>query len=142
MVEINSTLLIQIVNFLILVFVLNVLLYKPILRIIDKRNQYIAKSDQEVKDIHRTVEQKMAEYEEKVRQAKLEAMNQRNEIEQGGTKEGEQIIEEVKSGISRMIDDFHVKISKEIDKARGILKDQSQKISIEIAEKVLGRSIQ
>jgi F-type H+-transporting ATPase subunit b len=142
MISIDQTLFIQVVNFLVLIFVLNILLYKPILGIIDRRNRRIAESDEKVKELNESVEQKMAEYEEKLRQAKLEAMEQKNKIEQEGSEEGERLIEGAKSEISQMVEVFHVKMGKEIDEVRGILKGQSQKISGEIADKVLGRSVQ
>lgn len=142
MISIDQTLFIQAVNFLVLIFVLNILLYKPILGIIDRRNQRIAGSDEKVKELNKSVEQKMAEYEERLRQAKLEAMDQKNKIEQEGSGKGEKLIEQAKSEVSQMVEVFHVKMGKEIDEVRGILKGQSQKISGEIAEKVLGRSVQ
>jgi F-type H+-transporting ATPase subunit b len=41
-----------------------------------------------------------------------------------------------------MMEQFHAKMGKEVEEARAILHSQSQKISLDIAEKVLGRSIQ
>ena len=41
-----------------------------------------------------------------------------------------------------MMEQFNAKMGKEVDAARAILRSQSQKISLDIAEKVLGRSIQ
>ncbi len=142
MISIDQTLLIQAVNFLVLLFVLNMLLYKPILGIMDRRNRRVVESDEKVKELNKSVEQKMAEYEEKLRQAKLEAMEQKNKVEQEGSGEGERLIEGAKSEISQMVEGFHVKMGKEIDEVRGVLKGQSRKISGEIAEKVLGRSVQ
>jgi F-type H+-transporting ATPase subunit b len=142
MVEVNYTVWIQMVNFIVLIFVLNILLYKPILKIIDKRNRQLEESDEEVKGLQETVDQRMAEYEEKVRQAKLAALDQKKIVQQEGSEEGGKIIEEAKNNISRIIEEAHVEIGKEMDEARGILENQSRKTSIEIAEKVLGRGIQ
>lgn len=142
MVNLDYTIWIQMFNFLFLIFLLNVFLYKSILKIIGKRNQQLQDSDEEVKELNQTIEQKIAEYEEKVRQARIEAIDQKNEIEQTGSEEGGKIIEEAKSKISQMIQELHGKIEKEMDEARDFLKKQSLNTSIEIAEKVLGRSIQ
>lgn len=141
MVNLDYTIWIQMFNFLFLIFLLNIFLYKSILKIIGKRNQQLQDSDEEVKKLNQTIEQKMAEYEEKVRQARHEAINQKNEIEQAGSEEGGKIIEEAKSKISQMIQELHGKIEKEMDEARDFLRKQSRNTSIEIAEKVLGRSI-
>jgi F-type H+-transporting ATPase subunit b len=129
------------VNFIILIFILNALLYKPILGIIGKRKQQMDESDSEIKRMNQTVEQKMAEYEEKVRLAKVDAMEQKNAIVKQGSDVAKGIIDAVRGEIPAMMEQFHAKMEKEVEEARAILHSQSQKISLDIAEKVLGRSI-
>jgi F-type H+-transporting ATPase subunit b len=141
MVSIDSTLFYQIVNFLLLIYILNVLLYKPILKILDERKKRLQGSEDEIKTLHQTIEQKTAEYEEKIRQAKLEAMSQRNDIQKEGAEEGKKIIDGAKEDIAKMMEDFKVKMAGEMNEARLVLNTQSRAISLEIAEKVLGRSI-
>jgi F-type H+-transporting ATPase subunit b len=142
MVNLDYTIWIQMFNFLFLIFLLNIFLYKSILKIMGKRNQQLQDSDEEVKKLNQTIEEKMAAYEEKVRQARLEAIVQKNEIEQAGSEEGGKLIEEAKNKISQMIQELHGKIEKQMEEARDFLRKQSRNTSIEIAEKVLGRSIQ
>jgi F-type H+-transporting ATPase subunit b len=142
MVTLDYTILVQMANFILLIFILNALLYKPILNIIGKRKNQMEESDSEVKRLSRTVEQKLAEYEDKVRLAKLDAMEQRNAIVKEGAEQAKGIIDAVRSEIPGMMEQFNAKMGKEVDAARAILRSQSQKISLDIAEKVLGRSIQ
>jgi F-type H+-transporting ATPase subunit b len=142
MVTLDYTILVQMANFILLIFILNALLYKPILSIIGKRKDQMEASDQEVKRLNQTVEQKLAEYEDKVRLAKLDAMEQRNSIVKEGTEKAKGIIDAVRNEIPEMMEQFNAKMGKEVDAARAILRSQSQKISLDIAEKVLGRSIQ
>lgn len=142
MVSLDYTILVQMVNFIILIFILNALLYKPILGIIGKRKQKMDESDSEIKRMNQTVEQKMAEYEEKVRLAKVDAMEQKNAIVKEGSDVAKGIIDAVRGEIPAMMEQFHAKMEKEVEEARAILYSQSQKISLDIAEKVLGRSIQ
>ncbi len=141
MVSIDSTLFLQIVNFLALIFILNFLLYKPILRIMDERKKRLQASEDEIKSLQQTIEQKTKDYEEKIRLAKIEAMNQRNAIQKQGAEEGQKEIEKAREEIARMTEEFKGKLAKEMDEARGILTGQSKGISLEIVEKVLGRSI-
>jgi F-type H+-transporting ATPase subunit b len=142
MVSIDYTALVQIVNFVLLMFILNTLLYKPILGVIEKRKEQMEKSDGEVKRLRQEVEQKLAEYEEKVRLAKLEAMEQRNALVKEGADLAKSTIEAVRSEIPMLMEQFNARMGREVDAARAILHSQSRKISLEIAEKVLGRSIQ
>ena len=128
-------------NFLLLIFILNVLLYKPVLKIIEKRNKKIEKSSEEVISLNETVERNIAEYEEKIRQAKAAAAAQRDEIKEEGTEQGKMITGKVRDEISKKIGDFKADVEKEVDEARGALRDQTRTIAGEISEKVLGRGI-
>jgi len=142
MVSIDGTMWIQMANFIILMFVLNMILFKPILHVIERRKKHLQDLAEEVKSLDQTVEQKMANYEETLRQARLEAMNEKNEIQQKASEEGKGKIDEARSEVLRIFDDFKQKFNKEMSDARKILKAQAEKISVEISEKVLGRSIQ
>ena len=84
----------------------------------------------------------MAAYEEKLRQAKAAAVEQKNGIIGQGTEEARTVIEGVRAEFPAIMEQFHAKMDGEIAAAREILTDHSQKLSVEIAEKVLGRSIQ
>ena len=141
MVSLDYSLGIQIVNLLLLIFILNFLLYKPILGMIDKRKKQFEDSDAEIRRLQETVEQKMAAYEEKLHQAKAAAVEQKNEIIRQGAEEAKTVIEGVRAELPVIMEHFHVQLDGEITAARGILTDQSQKLSVEIAEKVLGRSL-
>jgi F-type H+-transporting ATPase subunit b len=140
-VSLDYSLGIQIVNFLLLIFILNILLYKPILGMIDKRKKHFEASDAEIKRLQETVEQKMADYEEKLRQAKAAAIEQKNEIIRQGVEEAKTAIDAVKAEIPGRMERFHTQMDGEIGTAKKILTDHSQQLSVEIAEKVLGRSL-
>jgi F-type H+-transporting ATPase subunit b len=140
-VSLDYSLGIQIINFLLLIFILNLLLYKPILGIIDRRKRQFAESEAEIRRLQETVEQKMAAYEEKLRQAKAAAVEQKNEIIRQGADEAKTVIDAVRAQIPGMMEEFHARMDGEISAAKRILTDQSQQLSVQIAEKVLGRSV-
>lgn len=142
MVSLDYTILIQMINFLILVFALNLLLYKPLLRIMDKRKKLLQDTDDEIKRINLTIEERMSAYEEKVRMAKMDALNRKNDILKEGADRTKTIIDAARAEIPTMMEQFNKKINEEIAEARHMLTGQSQQISVNIVEKLLGRSIQ
>ena len=142
MVSLDYTILIQMANFILLIFILRRLLYVPILGVMNERKERMEEYDGEIKRLKQEVEQKFSEYEEKVRLAKLDAMEQRNTIVKEGADLAKSMIDAVRSEIPALMEQFNARITREVDAARAILRSQSQKISLEIAEKVLGRSIQ
>ncbi|MFA7684526.1 MAG: ATP synthase F0 subunit B [Syntrophales bacterium] len=142
MVELNITIVYQMINFLVMIFILNLLLYKPILSIIEKRKKNFEDSENEIKRLNETIESKMAAYEEKVHQAKLEAVEEKSEIVKEGADKAKEIIEAVRSEVPGMMEGFRVKLDAEVSAAKAFLSGKSKELSVEIAEKVLGRSVQ
>ncbi len=141
MVSLDYSLGIQIINFLLLIFILNLLLFKPILGLIEKRKKQFEESETEIKRLQTTVEEKMTAYEEKLRQAKTAAIEQKNEIIRQGAEEARSVTDAVRAEIPGMMERFQTKMAVEIDAANKILADHSRQLSVEIAEKILGRSI-
>lgn len=142
MVSLDSTILIQMINFLLLIFILNLLIYKPILGIMDRRKKQHQETGDEISRINQTIEERMAAYEEKVRLAKMDALNSKNDILREGSEQAKSIIDAARGEIPGMMEQFQEIMNKEVADARRILTGQSQKISVDIAEKLLGRSIQ
>ena len=118
------------------------MLYKPILRIIDRRKEILDKAQDEVKSVQETIDRRVAAYEEKIRAAKMEAMGQKGDLQKEGSEAAKVITDKAKGEISGMMSEFQAKLEKELASARELLRNQSLRISSEIAEKVLGRSIQ
>ncbi|MBE3085005.1 MAG: ATP synthase F0 subunit B [Bacteroidetes bacterium] len=138
----DYTFFIQIVTFLILIYILNLLLYKPILAIIDRRKKQLEELENEIKLFKESVDKRAAEYDEKLKQAKTKASELKKEIIKEGDNQAKSIIDAVRNEIPLMMQEFQQKMDKEIQAARQILSSQSRKLSLEIAEKVLGRSVQ
>ena len=138
----DYTLLIQMVLFLILIFVLNILLYKPILSIIERRKKQLEESENEIKLFNESVEKRVAEYEEKLKQAKIKGSELKKEIIQEGVNQAKNIVDVVRNEIPVITREFQQKMDKEVEKAKLILDSHSKELSLEIARKVLGRPVQ
>ncbi len=55
--------------------------------------------------------------------------------------EAKAVIDAVRAELPGLMEQFQGRMAGEIDEAKRILTNQSQKLSVEIAEKVLGRSL-
>lgn len=138
----DYTIFIQIITFLALIYMLNVLLYKPILSIIERRKKKLEELENEIKLFNESVDKRAAEYEEKLKQAKTNASEFKKEIIKEGADQANMIINAVRNEIPLIAQEFQQKMDKEIQTARQILNNQSRKLSIEIAQKVMGRQVQ
>jgi F-type H+-transporting ATPase subunit b len=138
----DITLLYQAAIFLGLVYILNVLLYKPILSIIDRRKKQLEEAENEIKLFNESVEKRVAEYEEKLKQAKVKASELKKEIIQEGANQAKKIIDVVRNEIPAIAREFQQKMDKEVEKAKLVLDGRSKSLSLEIAQKILGRPVQ
>ncbi|MCX5847910.1 MAG: ATP synthase F0 subunit B [Deltaproteobacteria bacterium] len=138
----DLTLLVQMVIFLGLIFLLNILLYKPILSIIDRRKKQLEESENEIKLFNESVEKRVAEYEEKLKQAKIKGSELKKEIIQEGANQAKNIIDVVRNEIPVLAREFQQKMDEEVQKAKLILDGRSKELSLQIAQKVLGRQVQ
>lgn len=138
----DYTIFIQIIAFLVLIYILNVLLYKPILSIINRRRKQLEEMENEIKLFNESVDKRAAEYEDKLKSAKTNAAELKKEIIKEGAEQAKKMVDAVRNEIPLMTQEFQQKMEKEIQKARQVLDSQSRKLSLEIAEKVLGRRVQ
>ena len=69
MISIDITLLIHIVNMIVLMFVLNAILYKPVLGMLDQRARKMTALNDEVAQYEETARQRQAELDKKMREA-------------------------------------------------------------------------
>jgi F-type H+-transporting ATPase subunit b len=130
------------VVFVALIFVLNSVLYKPILSVIDRRKKQLEESENEIKLFNESVEKRVAEYEDKLKQAKLKASEQKKEIIQEGVNQAKNIVDAVRNEIPAIAKEFQQKMDTEVQKAKSILDGHSKGLSLEIAQKILGRPVQ
>lgn len=138
----DITIFIQMITFLALIFILNILLYKPLLSIIDRRKKQLDELENEIKLFNESVDKKAAEYEEKLKLAKANASELKKEIIKEGADQAKTTIDAVRNEIPLMMQEFQQKLDKQIQTARQTLDSQSRKLSLEIAQKVMGRSVQ
>jgi len=131
----------QMANFFLLIFILNIVLYKPLLRILDERDKKISETQQKTKDFYEETEKMISAYNEKIQQAKIEAMALKNNAKKEAAEKANIIIEESRKEAERHLLEVKNQITKEIEAARKELEPELDKMAITIAEQVLGRNV-
>lgn len=141
MIELNMSFIIQLINFGILVLVLNIFLYKPIRKVLADRRSTIDSAREKSVSVDAEVQAKMAQYEERLQAAKAEAGARRAEALKVAQAEETALLETARKNASEMLFSIRAKVSKEADDARDLLKKEAELLSGDICEKILGRSL-
>lgn len=130
------------VNFLILVGVLGKFLYKPFLNLMETRKQSIIDALDNAEAVNRRADEKMANYDRKI--AKLEAEG-REIIKEAKIKAEEQaneIIEQANQRASQIMNRAEKEIEREREKAVLEMREQIAVLSLMAAEKIMERDVE
>ena len=141
MIELNYAFFVQLVNFGILVLVLNTFLYKPIRKILSDRRQVIESARSKAVSVDQEVQEKMALYEARLRDAKAEAAEHRTEALKQAQVRETSILEKARTEAAESLAAIRDRVSRESAEATVVLKTQVETLSGEICEKILGRSL-
>lgn len=141
MINIDLAFVVQIVNFLIALFILNLFLYKPIRKVLADRAAEIAGAREKTEQVDANVQQKVAAYEARMREVKAQAAAERAAMKKAAEAEEQGILEKARTEASASVSAIRSKIAAESVSARELLQKQAAMLSSDICEKVLGRTL-
>jgi F-type H+-transporting ATPase subunit b len=140
-IELNLAFFVQVVNFGILVLLLNIFLYKPIRKVLSERRQVVDGAREKAAAVDLEVQAKMAQYEARLRDAKAEAGARRAESLKQAQAEETSLLEKARTEATASLGTIRDRVAKEAADARVLLKQQAELLSVDISEKILGRSL-
>jgi len=141
MIDINITLFIQMANFLLLLFLLNLVLYRPIRRIIQKRNQVIDDFTTTIDSMTKSAQEAMNTFAQKIREARGQGAANVQMLKDEAHEAESKLIAAKNQEAQARISQVRKQLESEIQETRGKLQAQVQAFSLAVAEKILGRSI-
>jgi F-type H+-transporting ATPase subunit b len=142
MINPDITLLIQMINFFILLIVLNLILFRPIRNIIKERNQIVENFNSDIASLTGEAQASMEEFEEKVLEARKEGVGRIQSMKDEGEQAEVELIATTTQEVQAKIEEARKKVASDIQDARTELQKQVQTFSVAVTEKILGRSIQ
>ena len=141
MIDIDWTLYAQIINFLLLVFLLNVVLFRPIRKALRERQAKLLAQETEINvltDKGRSLED---EIKEELASARRAGAGARETLKQEGAQAETTLLEEVKRQAELEWATVEKKIKADMAKARASLQKQAQSFAQLLATKILGREL-
>jgi len=141
MITVDITLVIHIINMIVLMFVLNAILYKPVLGILEKRQGKLDALSNDVEQFEQNARHRQAEVDKKMRQASAKAKNAldgaRSEAQAAGAEKVAAIRQEADGEKEKQL----TEVQSQVDAARKELLDNVTGFAQEMAGKILGRSL-
>ena len=141
MISVDVTLLMHLINMIVLMFVLNAILYKPVLGILEKRAQKIESLNGDVAQFEQNARQRQAELDSKMREASNKAKKAldgaRSQAQAAGAEKLAVIRKESDSVKERQL----AELRSQIETARKELQGNAAAFAQAMAGKILGRSL-
>jgi F-type H+-transporting ATPase subunit b len=135
------TLLLQIVNFIVLIFILNAVCYKPIRNILIERSKKIKGFEQDIEGLKQETADSDQTFQSKIGEAKVKGFQQQEALKESAEEEEKRLIEEIHQKAQADLEAIRAQIAKDAEGARASLQAQAQAFSAAIAEKILGRAV-
>ncbi len=142
MLEINFTILLQIFTFLLLVFFLNIILFRPIRKVLAQRNEKTDSLQTMIDELQNRSEKNEKGIEQSMVQARKEGYVEKENFKGQGLEEEKGILQVASTTVEEKIASARKEMEKKIAEARTGLEDEMTGFSNELAEKILGRVIQ
>lgn len=141
MIEINVSVLIQFVNFVFLMWILNIVLYRPIRNILLKRKEKIANLEQGIDTFNKGAKEKDDAFAFGIKEAREEGLKEREVLLQAAHDEERELIGKINKKIQADLVGVREKIAKDVKGIRVSLQQELDIFAGAIVQKVLGRAV-
>jgi F-type H+-transporting ATPase subunit b len=137
----DGSFLIQMINFVFLIWVLNVLLYRPIRRILAQRKEKIDGLELSIETSDKDALEKDEAFTAGIKEARTRGFKVKEALMQEATDEEKKIIADINTKAQAELAEVRDKIKKEAEVAREALQKEVGSFANQICQKILGRAV-
>jgi F-type H+-transporting ATPase subunit b len=141
MIELNRTLVYQIVTYFVLFYVLTKFLYRPVLKVLEERKRKTEGFLEEARGTEEGVKKGLADYEKNFKKAVLALQEKRAAVRKEAAQRGAAFLEKTRAEAQEEISRIKNELKAARIKEGETIKAESRKIAKEIAEKIIGRTL-
>jgi len=140
-VDFDASFLVQIGLFVILLLVLKPLLFDPMMRLFDEREERIDRTIEKARDTDKASAKALAKWEAIMAKAREAGAAERDALRAQGAKKEAEVSAQVRSSTAQTLEQGRATIAAEAKEARAKLEGESVVLGRAIASRVLGREV-
>ncbi len=141
MVSVDGSVVVQVVNFLLLIWILNMVLYKPVREVLAKRKQKVLGLESDVDACGQAVDNKDSAYIVGIKKARLNGQKHKETLLDFAFGEEVKIIGKINEDAQIELKEAKARINVEINAVRQSLESDVNSFAKAISQKILGRSV-
>jgi F-type H+-transporting ATPase subunit b len=137
----DVSLFVQIANFLIIIWILNIILYRPIRKILIERKEKITSFEQNIEKLNEDAAGKDEAFLSGIKEARARGLNEKEALLKEGAEEEKKIIEQINQKAQANLSEVRDKIAQDAQDVRESLNKEIDTFAKAISEKILGRAV-
>jgi F-type H+-transporting ATPase subunit b len=141
MINIDWSVFIQIINFLFLIWILNLVLYKPIRNIINQRKEKFSGLEADIETAESKAALQDQAFASGIKEARARGLKQKALLLQEASDEEKELIGKINEKAQTELTKVREQIARETDGAREMLMKEVEDFADTISEKILGRAV-
>jgi len=142
MIELNFTVIFQLAIVLILLVALSGMVFKPFLRVLQDRRDWVEGAERKARELQHRTEELMERHRDSMSTAQAQGASVREEIRKVGLDREAEILQKATEEANRFLEEMKGRIRDESQAARTDLRLEARNLAGEIAAQLLGRRIQ
>lgn len=139
-IDIDGTILVQMTAFLLAIFMLHFLLFKPYLKTLEARSESVEGSAEEAGEMGDQATLLKGKYERKIRKARRDAQEVRESLRKQGLAEQEDIQSEVRQELEAKLSEERAAIAEHVEKARSDIEKRSEGLADAMVAKLIPKA--
>jgi len=140
LISINETLIFQIISFLIFLFIINRIMFRPLRKVMNERESYIENIQKDIVEAENQFEDLANQIQAQERAVKSEAFEQKEQLEASGSQQATEIFASTREEINILRAEAQKEVDARISAARKHVQNESENLAKNIIETVLYRS--
>lgn len=136
----DLSLIIQMINFLVLLWVLNLVFFKPIRNIIIQRKEKVDSLENGISNLSKEVTEKDNAYKNGLKEARAQGLKKKEAYIEEASGEEKEIIDQINKKAQARLAEIKRQVADETEKARSELEKEVGTYARQIGEKILGRA--
>ncbi|MHB8763903.1 MAG: F0F1 ATP synthase subunit B family protein [Deferrisomatales bacterium] len=141
MINLNATLLVQLVNFLLLMFLLDRLLFRPMVRVLEERKERTEGRRKKAAQADAEAESVWATYQKRIQDAKTAADRLRADVARQAEAERQRLVDAATGEAEKAVTTVRARVKAEAAEARKVLEADARRLAADAAHRILGRSV-
>ena len=141
LISINETLIVQVISFLIFLFIINRIMFRPLRRVMDERKSHFDRVQQDIGNAQNEYEALADQIQAQENDVRNEAFQQREKLAANGQQQAADIIASAREEISARMTEAEKEVDIQIAAARKRVQMEAEDLSKKIIAKVLYRSL-